>query len=125
MKCALGLSPKSITPALRSNNAVRELVVGPRRPPRDGWRGSFRGYFRRDRDARARQFMTQSVTSSPLIAALRKVHSIISSAVASIVDGTFKPGAFAAIVSRLAIMCPFSDPNIRVVVQSARQANRQ
>ena len=28
-------------------------------PHRDGWRGSFRGYFRRDRDARARQFMTQ------------------------------------------------------------------
>ena len=61
--------------------------------------------------------LTHSVTSPPSIAALRKVYSINSSAVASIVDGTFKPGAFAAIVSRLAIICPFSNPNIRDAAQ--------
>jgi hypothetical protein len=38
--------------------------------------------------------MTHSDISRPSDAALRKVHSITSSAVASIVDGTFKPGAF-------------------------------
>jgi hypothetical protein len=44
--------------------------------------------------------VTRSVTSPPSIDALRKVHSITSSAVVNIVGGTFKPGAFAAIVSR-------------------------
>jgi hypothetical protein len=45
-------------------------------------------------DDLVQSLMTHSVTSRQPIAATRKVYSITSSEVASIVDGMFKPGAF-------------------------------
>ena len=65
MKCALGLSPKSITPSLRQIMPCVSSWLALDGPHRDDWRGSFREYFRRDRDAGARQFMTQ-LWSAPL-----------------------------------------------------------
>jgi hypothetical protein len=61
----------------------------------NGLRGSFQGYSSRASGELPRQLMTHRFTLWPSIAALRKAHSITSSARASNVGGTVGRSAFA------------------------------
>jgi len=87
-----------ITPAPKALEGERDVQYWPlAAAPVGDCRGCFRGQSGHGRFQPSRQLLTHYVSLRPLIAALRKVYSITSSAVASSVCGKVRPSAFAVL----------------------------